>query len=152
MTQYCFVTVSPRGPASRKRPERRRWRIPASVPGYGQPKRSTAKGLISANGVSPVIISANSRPVDLDGVLEPGYVYRLAATASASTNTPAPLGDVATGGRTTSDVTFTLTAVPEPSAAAVLAIGAAATLGRRRGRRRNSAVRPSHLRTLNRGA
>lgn len=30
---------------------------------YGQPKRLTANGLISANGVSPVIISASRRPV-----------------------------------------------------------------------------------------
>jgi hypothetical protein len=72
------------------------------------------------------------RPVDFSGVLEPGYVYRLAVTAAASrTNSSLPVS-VRIGADTTTEATFALTAVPEPAAAGALALAAGLVLRRRR--------------------
>lgn len=62
----------------------------------------------------------SERLVDVAGVLEPGYVYRLAVTAHLSETASLP-ADVQIGGQLISDVTFTLTMVPEPSTAVVAA-------------------------------
>lgn len=76
--------------------------------------------------------SDNSRTVDLSGVLEPGYVYSLAATADASRSSSSLPVPPTFFGQTTSTVTFTLTTVPEPAAAGVLALSATLLLRRRR--------------------
>jgi len=70
--------------------------------------------------------------VDFSGVLEPGYVYSLAATAMASRENQSLGHPRAVYGQTITTVTFTLTAVPEPAAAGVLALVAALALRRRR--------------------
>ena len=74
----------------------------------------------------------SERPVDLTGVLEPGYVYTLAATAAATRTASALSTPVQVSAQTLSEVTFTLTTVPEPAAACVLALGAVLALRRRR--------------------
>jgi hypothetical protein len=81
--------------------------------------------------VVPMPGGAGSRPVDLSGVLEPGYVYSLAGSAAATRDSSAPVV-VQAFGQTTAQVTFTLTGVPEPAAAGVLALAAAVGLRRKR--------------------
>ena len=73
-----------------------------------------------------------SRPVDVSAVLEPGYVYTLAATAAATRTNQSNSVSAQIGAQTLTEVRFTLTTVPEPSAAWVLALGAVLALRRRR--------------------
>ena len=72
------------------------------------------------------------RTVDFSGVLDPGYVYSLAATAMALRQNQSGGHPRAVYGQTTTTVTFTLTAVPEPAVAGALALAAALALRRRR--------------------
>ena len=74
----------------------------------------------------------SSRPVEFSGVLEPGYVYSLTATAGASRTNNSFVVSAQIGGSTVTTVTFTLTTVPEPAGTGVLMLGAALLLRRRR--------------------
>jgi hypothetical protein len=70
--------------------------------------------------------------VDFSGVLDTGYVYSFAATANAFRGSSSGPITPTVFGETTSQITFTLTAVPEPTAAGVLALSATLLLRRRR--------------------
>ena len=69
------------------------------------------------------------QPVNVSGTLEPGYVYTLITGLSGDTS---PVSGPGADRHAFGDITFNLTAVPEPSAAAVLALGATLVLRRRR--------------------
>ena len=82
---------------------------------------------------SPPLVpgGASGRSIDFSGVLEPGYVYTLAGTAAAGRSNNSVFVSAQTGGGITSQVTFTLTTVPEPAAAGVLPLSAGLLLRRR---------------------
>jgi hypothetical protein len=82
---------------------------------------------LSPQFIGPAFI----RTVDLSGVLEPGYVYRLDATAAATRTMFVPI-ETQIGASSAAAATFTLTTVPEPAAAGVLALSATLLLRRRR--------------------
>jgi hypothetical protein len=79
----------------------------------------------------PFFGGTTSKPVHLAGVLAPGYVYTLSSDAAAGSLNNAGAISAQIGAQTLTDVRFTLTMVPEPAAASVLALAGGLLLRRR---------------------
>ena len=108
--------------------------------------------------LDPAPLFSVEKAVDFSGVLAPGYVHSLLATAEGSRFSSSRPVEVGVNGETTTDVAFSLAMVPEPSAAAAAASPrsqprCSAAVGRfeslRPARRQNFTVSPpSNVRTL----